>query len=141
MKPVNETIIFRVRPVAARIARVWRSVHPWPVSAGALFSVLAFGLHGAFAQDSYPQKSVRWIAPVLAGGAGDLIARAMAPKLSELWGQQVIIDNRVGGGGTLGMGIAARMALYSSDTADFRITRSIRFTRAGSSPKRVPKLT
>ena len=110
MKPVNETIIFRVRPVAARIARVWRSVHPWPVSAGALFSVLAFGLHGAFAQDSYPQKSVRWIAPVLAGGAGDLIARAMAPKLTELWGQQVIIDNRVGGGGTLGMGIAARMA-------------------------------
>lgn len=62
------------------------------------------------AQDNYPQKPVRWIAPVLAGGAGDLIARAMAPKLAELWGQQVIIDNRAGGGGTLGMGIAARMA-------------------------------
>ena len=64
----------------------------------------------AHAQDSFPQKPVRWIAPVLAGGAGDLIARAMAPKLTELWGQQVIIDNRVGGGGTLGMGLAARMA-------------------------------
>ncbi len=64
----------------------------------------------AYAQDSFPQKPVRWIAPVLAGGAGDLIARAMAPKLTELWGQQVIIDNRVGGGGTLGMGLAARMA-------------------------------
>lgn len=60
------------------------------------------------AQDAYPAKPVRWIAPVLAGGAGDLIARAMAPKLSELWGQQVFIDNRVGGGGTIGMGVAAR---------------------------------
>ena len=62
------------------------------------------------AQDGFPAKPVRWIAPVLAGGAGDLIARAMAPKLTELWGQQVIIDNRVGGGGTVGMGIAARTA-------------------------------
>lgn len=46
---------------------------------------------------------------MLAGGAGDLIARALAPKLTELWGQQVIVDNRPGSGGTLGMGIAARM--------------------------------
>lgn len=61
------------------------------------------------AQDAFPQKPVRWIAPVLAGGAGDLIARAMAPKLSELWGQPVIVDNRPGSGGTLGMGIAARL--------------------------------
>jgi tripartite-type tricarboxylate transporter receptor subunit TctC len=68
-----------------------------------------FGTAHAFAQDGFPQKPVRWIAPVLAGGAGDLIARAMAPKLTELWGQQVIVDNRPGSGGTLGMGIAARM--------------------------------
>ena len=61
------------------------------------------------AADVYPTKPVRWLAPVLAGGAGDLIARAIAPKLSELWGQPVVIDNRAGGGGTLGMGVAARM--------------------------------
>lgn len=69
--------------------------------------ILALPL-SSMAQDVFPAKPVRWIAPVLAGGAGDLIARAMAPKLSELWGQQVVIDNRVGGGGTIGMGIAAR---------------------------------
>ena len=81
-----------------------------PVADTMLATVLLFVGSVTSAQDNYPQKPVRWIAPVLAGGAGDLIARAMAPKLSELWGQQVIIDNRVGGGGTLGMGIAARMA-------------------------------
>jgi len=63
----------------------------------------------AWATDVYPTKPVRWLAPVLAGGAGDLIARAIAPRLSEMWGQPVIIDSRPGSGGTLGMGIAARM--------------------------------
>lgn len=60
-------------------------------------------------QSAFPAKTVRWIAPVLAGGAGDLIARAIAPKLGDIWGQQVIIDNRPGSGGTTGMGVAARM--------------------------------
>ena len=110
MKPVNEAISSRVKLVAARIQRGWRGPHLWPLPAAAMAPLLVFGLNGAQAQDVYPQKPVRWIAPVLAGGAGDLIARAMAPKLSELWGQQVIVDNRAGGGGTLGMGIAARMA-------------------------------
>lgn len=59
--------------------------------------------------EPYPSKPVRWIAPVLAGGGGDLIARAVAAKLTEHWGQQVIIDNRPGGGGTLGMAIAMKM--------------------------------
>jgi len=60
--------------------------------------------------DGYPSKPVRWLLPVLPGGGGDIIARATAPRLSEVWGQPVIIDNRPGGGGTLGMGIAAKMA-------------------------------
>ena len=63
----------------------------------------------AFAVEVYPTKPVRWIAPVLAGGGGDLIARAVAAKLGDAWGQQVIIDNRPGGGGTLGMSIAMKM--------------------------------
>ncbi len=58
---------------------------------------------------AYPVKPVRWLAPVLAGGAGDLIARTIAPRLSEAWGQPVVIDNRPGGGGTVGMSIAAKM--------------------------------
>lgn len=62
-----------------------------------------------FAAEPYPAKPVRWISPVAAGGAGDLIARSIAPRLGEIWGQQVIVDNRPGAGGTLGMGMAARV--------------------------------
>jgi tripartite-type tricarboxylate transporter receptor subunit TctC len=61
------------------------------------------------AADGFPVKPVRWLAPVLAGGGGDIIARLIAPKLSEAWGQAVFIDNRPGGGGTLGMAIAAKL--------------------------------
>jgi tripartite-type tricarboxylate transporter receptor subunit TctC len=61
------------------------------------------------AADNFPVKPVRWLAPVLPGGAGDLIARVIAPKLGEIWGQPVVMDNRPGGGGTVGMGIAAKL--------------------------------
>ncbi len=64
----------------------------------------------AIAADPFPARPVRWLAPVLAGGGGDLIARAIAPRLSEIWGQPVVIDNRPGGGGTLGMAVAAKAA-------------------------------
>ena len=73
-----------------------------------LFLSLVFVLP-VWAAEPYPAKPVRWISPVAAGGAGDLIARSIAPKLGEIWGQQVIVDNRPGAGGTLGMGIAARV--------------------------------
>jgi tripartite-type tricarboxylate transporter receptor subunit TctC len=110
MTPKNKAIVFHLRPFAAWHRRALRCAHQWSAPGTALMLMSVFGLGSVDAQDSFPQRPVRWIAPVLAGGAGDLIARAMAPKLTELWGQQVIIDNRVGGGGTLGMGIAARMA-------------------------------
>lgn len=64
---------------------------------------------GAAEPDTYPSKTVRWLVPTLPGGGGDIIARAIAPLLADTWGQQVIIDNRPGAGGTLGMGIAAKM--------------------------------
>ncbi len=76
---------------------------------GLAFALLASPALAAEA-DAYPSKPVRWLLPVLPGGGGDIIARATAPKLSEAWGQPVVIDNRPGGGGTLGMGLAAKMA-------------------------------
>ena len=109
MKQMNEVMLSSA-PTATANERIRHALHLWPVVAAAIIPMVVFGIRGADAQDGFPQKPVRWIAPVLAGGAGDLIARSMAPKLSELWGQQVIVDNRAGGGGTLGMGIAARMA-------------------------------
>ncbi len=61
------------------------------------------------AADTYPAKPVRWIVPFPPGGGTDLISRTIATKLSEAWGVQVVADNRPGGGGTLGMGIAAKL--------------------------------
>ena len=59
------------------------------------------------AQD-YPRKPVRVIAPFAPGGATDLLARLVSQKLSERWGQSVIIDNRTGAGGHIGAEVAAR---------------------------------
>ena len=62
----------------------------------------------ADAAEAYPVKPVRLLVPTAPGGGGDITAREIAPKLSELWGQQVVVENRAGSGGTLGMGVAAR---------------------------------
>jgi tripartite-type tricarboxylate transporter receptor subunit TctC len=56
----------------------------------------------------YPAKSIRIIAPFPAGGSSDTIARIIALKLNEAWGQPVVVDNRGGVGGSLGTEIAAK---------------------------------
>ncbi|MDB5811498.1 MAG: hypothetical protein JWN94_3620 [Betaproteobacteria bacterium] len=56
----------------------------------------------------YPNRPVRIIVPQTAGGAVDIVARAIAVKLSESWGQQVIIDNRPGANGIIGMEALAK---------------------------------
>lgn len=56
----------------------------------------------------YPTRSIRMIVPFAAGGATDILARIVGQRLTELWGQTVVIDNRAGAGGTVGAAIAAR---------------------------------
>ena len=56
----------------------------------------------------YPNRPVRIIVPQTAGGAVDIVARAIAQKLSETWGQQVIVDNRPGANGIIGMEALAK---------------------------------
>jgi len=60
------------------------------------------------AQPAYPQKPIRLVAPFAPGGGTDILARLFGQKLSETLGQQIIVDNRGGAGGTVGTDIAAK---------------------------------
>jgi tripartite-type tricarboxylate transporter receptor subunit TctC len=57
---------------------------------------------------AYPSKPVRYIVPFPAGASPDLIARVVSDRLSRVWGQQVVVDNRSGAGGTVGAAFAAK---------------------------------
>ncbi len=80
------------------------SVQRWIV--GALLVLLA---SGAWAQ-AYPTKPIRLVVPFPPGGATDILARNVAQKLTEAWGQQVIVDNRPGAGGNIGSELVAKSA-------------------------------
>jgi tripartite-type tricarboxylate transporter receptor subunit TctC len=71
-------------------------------------SVLCSVFSGPVLAQAYPAKTVRWIVPFPAGGGTDIIARTLAQKMTEGWGQQAIVDNRPGSGGTLGLAAAAK---------------------------------
>jgi tripartite-type tricarboxylate transporter receptor subunit TctC len=61
-------------------------------------------------QAAYPVRAIRWIVPLPPGGGADIVARTIAERLSKNLGQQVIIDNRAGGGTVIGAELAARAA-------------------------------
>jgi tripartite-type tricarboxylate transporter receptor subunit TctC len=74
----------------------------------ALFATAA----SAFAQtpSAFPAKPVRIVVAFPPGGGTDIVARLLAPRLTDLWGQQVIVDNRAGASGVIGTEFAARSA-------------------------------
>jgi tripartite-type tricarboxylate transporter receptor subunit TctC len=78
--------------------------------------VTAFALLGSFialpaaAQSDYPNRPIRWIVPYPPGGTTDLLARLMSTWLSQRLGQQVVVDNKPGGGNNIGTDMAAKAA-------------------------------
>jgi tripartite-type tricarboxylate transporter receptor subunit TctC len=72
-------------------------------------AALAFAATACGASAIYPDKPVKILFGFPAASATDIIARAIGQKLSEKWGQPVVIDNRPGAGGNLGTEIAAKM--------------------------------
>src|SRR5436309_6392833 len=68
-----------------------------------LWTPIAFG-------QGYPNKPVHAVVPFTAGSATDILARTFGQKLSEMWSQPVVVDNRPGAGGTIGAAVVAKSA-------------------------------
>jgi len=80
-----------------------------------MFRMLAALLCGAVpmlavAAEAWPTKPVKMIVPFAAGGATDVVARLLAQKLGEAWGQTVVVENRSGAGGNIGADLVAKSA-------------------------------
>ena len=94
--------------------RDWQKTLAAVAAAMALAIGLMFALsssaHGQVNASAWPQKSVRFIVPFPPGGATDISARMLGQKLTEIWGQTVVIENRGGAGGGVGAAEAARAA-------------------------------
>ena len=81
---------------------------------GRIVAVIAMGIVGAqlpglaHAQQNFPSKPIRLVVPFTPGGTSDFLARATIGKLSESWGQPVVIETRTGAGGTIGAAIVAK---------------------------------
>jgi len=79
------------------------------VKRAALLALAAVFLQGAArAQDAYPSRPIHIIVPFTAGSATDVVARLVGEKLNAAWGQPVVVDNKPGAGGTIGIAQAAK---------------------------------
>lgn len=107
LPPVNPLTLAVQRTPGNLIGYVMRN--PACTVCKLLLTALAGAAAPAWAQ-SYPAKPIRMVVAFTPGGASDVIARIVGTKLSERWGQQVIVDNRPGAGGSIGAEHVARSA-------------------------------
>jgi len=71
--------------------------------------VMAFSVTGVCAQ-TYPNKPIRIVVPYAAGGTSDILARQIGPKLTDAWGQPVVVENKPGANGNVGADFVAKSA-------------------------------
>jgi len=74
----------------------------------AALAVAALTTHAAHAQDAYPNRPIRFVVPFTPGAGTDRTARVLAPKLSAILGQPIVVENRGGASGAIGTEIVAR---------------------------------
>lgn len=92
--------------------------------------ICALGISASASAQTYPDRPVKVIVPYTAGGGTDTVARAISQRLSEKWGQPVVVENRPGAGTTLGTDAVVKAApdgytLLFSDSASFVINPHI----------------
>ena len=86
---------------------MWRSIRC--TTAAAFFGLIVASATAAQTDaGAYPNRPVRWVVPFTPGASNDIIARLIGQKLSDAWGQQFVIDNRPGAGGSLGAETVAK---------------------------------
>jgi len=89
-QPIRRRLILAASAASAGVA----TLSTWPLAVRA--------------QAPWPQRTVKLVVPFPPGGPVDAVARILAARLSELWGQQVLVDNRPGAGGQVGADLAAK---------------------------------
>jgi tripartite-type tricarboxylate transporter receptor subunit TctC len=73
-------------------------------------ALLAFGCCAAQAQQAYPSRPIRIVVPFPPGGTSDILSRLIGPKLTEKWGQPVVVESRPGAAGAIGVDVVAKSA-------------------------------
>jgi tripartite-type tricarboxylate transporter receptor subunit TctC len=106
--------------------------------AASALAVLLCSLTGLAGAQGYPNKPIRIVIPWPAGGITDVITRGIGLRLTEVYGQQMVIDNRPGAGGTLGCAVAAKAnadgyTLLMDDIASHGISSTL-YTRLAYDP-------
>src|SRR5688572_15116827 len=92
----------------------------------------------ALAWGQYPNKAIRMIVPFAPGGASDFVGRILQPRMTELLGQQIVVENRAGASGNIGMDAAAKAApdgytLYLGNVGTVALNPSV-FPKLGVVP-------
>ena len=99
----------RTSPASGKLAggaAAWRT----GVGLAAAALALSFIAANVLAQSKWPNRPIRLLTPFAPGGGSDILARALGPLVSESVGQSIVVDNRPGGGGTLGASLAVNAA-------------------------------
>ena len=90
--------------------------------AGIAMALIGFAVVSVRAEN-YPARPIRILVPYAAGGIADIAARILGAKLTEAWGQRVIVENRTGANGFIAVGETVKIGarrLYAGDGHDWR---------------------